>query len=131
MDGMMKAAAAALIAAMLGIILQKQGKEYALVLLLAVGAMGTCLALSYIRPVLSFLERLRDLANLDNDVLKILLKAVGIGMIGEICGAICSDSGNSSLAKMLQILSAAAILWLSLPIMEQVMDLIVEVLEGL
>ena len=74
MDGMMKAAAAALIAAMLGIILQKQGKEYALVLLLAVGAMGTCLALSYIRPVLSFLERLRDLANLDNDVLKILLK---------------------------------------------------------
>lgn len=131
MDGMMKAAAAALIAAMLGIILQKQGKEYALVLLLAVGAMGTCLALNYIRPVLSFLERLRDLANLDNDVLKILLKAVGIGMIGEICGAICSDSGNSSLAKMLQILSAAAILWLSLPIMEQVMDLIVEVLEGL
>lgn len=127
----MKAAAAALIAAMLGIILQKQGKEYALVLLLAVGAMGTCLALNYIRPVLSFLERLRDLANLDNDVLKILLKAVGIGMIGEICGAICSDSGNSSLAKMLQILSAAAILWLSLPIMEQVMDLIVEVLEGL
>lgn len=131
MDGMMKASAAALIAAMLGIILQKQGKEYALVLLLAVGAMGTCLALSYIRPVLSFLERLRDLANLDNDVLKILLKAVGIGMIGEICGAICSDSGNSSLAKMLQLLSAAAILWLSLPIMEQVMDLIAEVLEGL
>ena len=131
MDGMMKAAAGALIAAILGIILQKQGKEYTLVLVLAVSAMGACLALSYIKPVLSFLERLREIGNLDNEVLKILLKSVGIGLIGEICGAICSDSGNSSLAKMLQLLSAAVILWLSLPILEQVMDLIAEVLEGI
>ena len=130
MDGMMKAAAGAFIAAMLGIILQRQGKEYALVLILAVSAMGACLALSYIRPVISFLERLRDIGNLDSEVLKILLKAVGIGLIGEISGTICADSGNSSLGKMLQLLSAAVILWMSLPILEQVMDLIVEILEG-
>ena len=127
----MKAAAGALIAAMLGIILQKQGKEYALVLVLAVSAMGACLALSYIKPVISFLERLRDIGNMDGDVLKSLWKAVGIGLIAEICGAICTDSGNSSLGKMLHLLSAATILWLSLPILERVMELIVEVLEGI
>lgn len=127
----MKAAAGALIAAILGIILQRQGKEYALMLVLAVSAMGACLALSYIKPVISFLERLRDIGNLNGEVLRILLKAVGIGLIGEICGCICSDVGNSSLAKMLQLISAAVILWLSLPILEQVMDLIVEVLEGI
>lgn len=127
----MKAAAGAMIAAMLGIILQKHGKEYALILILAVAAMGTCLVLNYIKPVISFLERLQEIGNLDGEVLKILLKAVGIGMVGEISGAICADTGNASLAKMLQLLSAAVILWLSLPILEQVMDLIMEVLEGI
>ena len=131
MDGMLKAVAGALIAAVLGIILQKQGKEYALILVLAVAAMGTCLVLNYIKPVISFLERLQEIGNLDSEVLKILLKAVGIGVVGEISGAICADAGNASLAKMLQLLSAAVILWLSLPILEQVMELIMEVLEGI
>ena len=76
-------------------------------------------------------ERLQDVGNLDSNVLKILLKSVGIGLIGEICGAICSDSGNGSLGKMLQLLSASVILWLSLPILEQVLDTITEILEGI
>lgn len=130
MDGMMKVVAGTLIAAILGIILQKQGKEYALVLVMAVSAIGVCLALNYIKPVISFLEKLQELSSIDGEVLRILLKAVGVGVISEICCAICTDSGNASLGKMLQILSASLILWLSLPILEQVMDLIVEVLEG-
>lgn len=130
MDGMIKAAAGALIAAILGIILQKQGKEYALVLVIAVCAMGACFALSYIKPVISFLEELRDLAGMDSEILKILLKAVGIGLIGEISGSICNDAGNASLGKMIQLLSTVVILWLSLPILQQVMDLIGEVLKN-
>lgn len=126
----MKAAAGALITAILGIILQRQGKEYALVLVLAVSAMGACLALTYINPVISFLEQLCILSNLDAEVLKILLKAVGVGLIGEIAGTVCADSGNGSLGKMLQLLGAAVILWISLPILQQTMELIVEVLEG-
>jgi stage III sporulation protein AD len=131
MDGIMKAAAGAMITAMLGIILQRHGKEYAIVLVLAVSAMGACLALTYIKPVITFLEQLSDLANLDEEILRILLKAVGVGLIGEISGAICSDCGNASLGKMLQLLSAAVILWLSLPILQQVIDLIGDVLEGI
>ena len=127
----MKTAAVALIATILGILLQRQGKEYALILSLAVCAMGACLAMGYLRPVLSFLEHLQVIGQLDGQMLEILFKAVGIGLIGEISGAICTDSGNASLNKMLQLLSAAVILWLSLPILEQVMDLIGEVLEGI
>lgn len=131
MDGMLKAVAGALITALLGLILQKQGKEYALVLAVAVSIVGACLALTYIKPVFSFLEELRELANIDVEIYRILLKAVGVGLIGEISAVICSDSGNASLGKMLQLLSAAVILWLSLPVLQQLMDLIKEVLEGI
>lgn len=126
----MKAAAGALITAILGIILQRQGKEYALVLVVAVCAMGACLALSYIKPVIVFLEELQQLANINSEIFEILLKAVGIGLIGELAGSICADTGNGSLGKMLQLLSTVVILWLSLPIFNQVMDLIVEVLKN-
>lgn len=126
----MKAAAGALITAILGIILQRQGKEYALVLVVAVCAMGACFALSYIKPVIVFLEELQQLANINSEIFEILLKAVGIGLIGELAGSICADTGNGSLGKMLQLLSTVVILWLSLPIFNQVMDLIVEVLKN-
>lgn len=127
----MKVAACAMVAAILATILQRQGKEYVTLLVLAVCAMGMCMALTYIQPVISFLGRLQDLAALDNEVLKILLKSVGIIFINEICVAICSDTGNSTLGKMLNLFTTAAIMWLSLPIFEAVMDLIIEVLEGL
>lgn len=130
MDGMMKAAAGVLITAVLSIILQRHGKEYGLVLVVAVCAMGGCLALSYIKPVVVFLQKLQQLANLNSEIFEILLKSVGIGVISEIAGSICTDTGNGSLAKMLQLLSTVVILWLSLPIFNQVMDLIGEVLKN-
>jgi hypothetical protein len=58
----------------------------------------------------------------------ILLKVVGIGLIGEISALICTDSGNASLGKILQILSAAVILRLALPLLEQFLDLLEKVL---
>lgn len=131
MEDVLKAAAGIMVATMLAIILQKQGKEYVTLLVLAVSAMGVCISLHYLKPIFSFLTRLQDIADMDNAALKILLKSVGIALLNEICGAICSDSGNSSLGKTLNLLSTTVIIWLSLPILEGVMDLIIDVLEGL
>lgn len=131
MDGILKAAAAVLMASIISLLLQRQGKEFAVVLVLGVCAMIACLALTYFKPVFSFLQHLQLLGNLDGDILKLLLKAVGIGLIGELTGALCADMGNTALNKTIQLLSAAAILWLSLPLLEQVMELLQKILEGI
>ena len=131
MENLVKVAAAVVVAVMLSTILQRQGKEYVTLLILGVCAMGVCFAFSYIRPVVSFLKRLQDIGNLNDEALKILLKSVGICLLNEICGALCVDSGNNALSKMLNLISTAAIMWISLPIFEQIIDLITEVLEGI
>lgn len=131
MDGILKAVGAVLAASIISLLLQRQGKEYAAVLVIGVCAMISCLALSYIKPVISFLQRLQSSSNLDGEMLKILLKAVGVGLISEISGAVCSDMGNASLNKAIQLLSAAIILWLSLPLLEQTLELIERILEGI
>ena len=131
MDTFWKAIAAVLIAVIFGVFLQRQGKEAALLLALAVCAMTAFLTVSYLKPVVAFLEQLRLLGGLDNEMFKILIKAVGIGLISEICTAICSDSGNAALGKILQLLSAVVVLWLALPLLERLLELMQKILEGI
>lgn len=86
------------------------------------------LALSYLQPVVDFIRQLQTTAQLDDGMLEILLKTMGIGLIGEIAGLICADTGNSALGKSLQMLSAAVILWLSLPLLTQLLELLQQIL---
>ena len=130
MDTFWKAIAAVLIAVILGVFLHRQGKETALLLTLAVCAMAAFLTVSYLKPVISFLEQLQVLGGLDKEMFKVLLKAVGIGLISEICTAICSDSGNAALGKILQLLSAVVVLWLAIPLLERLLELVQKILEG-
>lgn len=64
-------------------------------------------------------------------MLGILLKAVGIGLVSEIAGLVCTDAGNGSLGKTLQMLGSAVILYLSLPIFTAMLELIREILREL
>ena len=66
--------------------------------------------------------------NLEPELLHSVLKAVGIGLLAELTGQICADSGNASLGKSLQILATAVILWLMLPLFTQLIDLLEEIL---
>ena len=123
-----KAAGAVLIAVVLGLSLGKQEKDFAVLLTLAVCCMVMAIAVSYLEPVLDFLRELEALGDLQGDMLGILLKAVGIGLVAEIAGMVWIDAGNGSLGKQLQMLGSAAILYLSIPIFSALLSLIQEIL---
>lgn len=61
-------------------------------------------------------------------MLGLLLKAVGIGLVSQIAGAVCTDAGNGALARQLQLLGNAAILYLSLPLFSGLLELLQEIL---
>ena len=128
MEMFWKAAAAVLIAVVLGLALGKQEKDISVLLTMAVCCMGATIAISYLEPVLDFLRELEALGDLQGDMLGILLKAVGIGLVAEIAGMVCTDAGNGSLGKTLQMLGSAAILYLSLPIFSALLKLIQDIL---
>ena len=93
--------------------------------------MAALAAVEYLTPVVELVETVRDLGGLDTDLLVILVKAVGIGLLTEIAGVICADSGSSSLGKSLQLLGTAVILWLSVPLFTALLDMIRSIMEGL
>lgn len=123
-----KAAAAALIASVLTLMVGKQQKEFSQLISMTVCAMALAILVSFLEPVLDFLRELQTLGDLNGSMLAILLKATGIGLIAEISAMTCTDAGNATLGKMLQLLSAAAIMWLSLPVFQMLMDLVTRIL---
>lgn len=121
-------AAAVLLTVILGLSLGSQKKEMGLLLTIAACCLVATAAMSYLRPVITFVQELQTLGQLDDGMLEILLKAVGIGLIGEIASLICTDAGNGALGKTLQLLTSAVVLWLSLPLLNSLLELIQEIL---
>lgn len=116
--------AGAMLTVILGIALSKQGKDISLVLTMVVVAMILLAAASYFTPVMDFIQRLQSISHLDTAFGQALLKAVGIGLVTEIAVLICNDSGNAAMGKALQLASTILVLWLSLPLMESLLDLV-------
>lgn len=120
----LQASAAVLLAVVLCLTLGKQGQDMAALLTIGVCCMVMLLAVTYLRPVMDFLEKLETLGDLNGDMVGVLFKVVGIGILTEVSSMICADAGNSSLGKVLQLLGSAVILWLSIPIFTALIELI-------
>ena len=131
MELFFKAVAAAMVIAVLALALNKPGKDFSLLLSMAGCVLLGLLLFQFLEPVLHFLENLQTMGDLNGEILSILLKIVGVGLVSEIAAMICTDAGNASLGKTLQILSSAVILWVSIPVFQMLMDLITRILGGI
>lgn len=131
MSSFLQVVGGVMIAVVLGLTLSKQGKDIGLLLGMGVCAMVIVVAAQFLEPVIEFMEKLRVLGGLESEIVDTILKAVGIGLVAEIADLICSDSGNGAMGKAIQILAGAVILWVSLPVMSALMELVEQVLEGI
>lgn len=117
-----------LIAAVLCIVLEKQGKDFSLVLTVVVCAMVVVSAAAYVQPIIDFLHKVEHIGRLQSDLVAVVFKAAGIGLGAEITSMICSDAGNQSLGKITQILGTTVIIYLSIPVFTDFLELIQQIL---
>ena len=106
----------------------KSKPDMATLLSLAACAMAAMGALRLFAPVVRLLGELETVGNLDGGSLTILLKAAGVGLTAEIAGAVCADAGCGSLAKAVRLLGTAAMLCLSMPMLEKLMEFVQEMI---
>ena len=129
MEIFLKTTACILITVLLGILLGKQDKNYVILLSLAACAMTLMAAGTYLRTILDFFSKLIQIGQLSNDLLGLLLKITGIGLLSEIACFVCVDAGNKALEKTLQIMTVMVILWLALPLLEELLQMMQTLLE--
>ena len=104
-------------------------KSGELALLLRVGG----LALMTGVLVLSMREPLSELRGLVegqaiSDAVTVMLKALGIALVCGICGDICRDCGEGSIATCVETAGNLMILSISLPVIREILDVVAELL---
>lgn len=117
-----------LLAVILVMSIRGQGSDMGLLLSIFVCCVLGCTAVGYLKPLFSFITKLQSLDYVDSQMLSVLLKMVGISIVAEISSLICTDAGNNAMGKGLQLLAVAVILWLSLPLLEALVDLVEQIL---
>ena len=119
-----KAAAGILAALVVWLCISKYNKDISVIISLAVCAMVILSAMTFIRPIIDFLRKLQNTGNLDRELISVVLKVVGIAIIGELCTLVCKDAGNESMGKALQFLSASVAIWMAIPVFEKLLSLL-------
>ena len=118
----------AMVAVILWMVLDKREKDLAIMLNLAVCCGLAGAAMTYLQPVLEWIRQLCAIGNLNEEMMNTLLKAVGAGIAAEITGMICSDAGNNALSGVVRMAGSCAVLYLSIPVMQTLMNLMREIL---
>lgn len=131
MEQFLQSVALVLLAVILSLVVGKQSRDMSLLLTLGVCALVCVGAVGFLSPVVDLLRQIRRLGDLDQEFLTILLKCTGVGFLAELAVLICADAGQNAMGKALQLLANAAILWLSIPMIQKLLDILQEVLQGL
>ena len=128
MENYWKACAIMILTVVLGAALGKTEKDLSVVLTLAACCIILMVALEYLSDILVFLWELGSGIGDRNPFSGILLKIAGVALVTEVSSLLSADAGNSSLGKAMQILGNSVILFLSLPILEEFLKIIREIL---
>ena len=128
MDIFWKVTVGIMISVILSLTIWRNSSGISILLTIAVCAMSVSVGLSCLRPVILFIDSVLQIGNLNGAQFGILLKIVGIGLISQIAILICTDAGNQTLGKALQIVSSAVMLSISMPLLEQILQFIEAVL---
>ena len=111
------------------IILVKQIKpEFAVLVLIAGSIIMLCYLFNYFTNILGVFDKIISKTGINAELFSIILKIVGIGYLIEFAANICSDSGNPAIADKIVLGGKLIILTVSMPIITNLLDIIVELL---
>ncbi len=87
-------------------------------------------ALSMIKPIIDFITTLTDKTGINDSYIKVILKCIGICILGDFTAGLCRDNGESSLALNAEFICKCSLLVISIPIYADVFNMIVKLWEN-
>lgn len=124
---MIKAAVIGVIAVLLAIPLKKDKPEISMLLIMAAGLLLVGMSLQKLTTVLEMIQKLQSYIKNSSMYLDILIKMVGITYVAEFSSNLCSDAGYGTIAKQIEFFGKVMIIAVSVPILNALVDLIMEI----
>lgn len=108
-------------------LVQKSNKEFALLISLAGAVLLLLTVLGRAEPLLRQIESLAELGALEGDAVKLVLRAVGITVVGQVVARLCKDAGESALSYTVELAARTAVLAAALPAITKILDYLGEI----
>ena len=109
-------------------VVKKSNREYALLMTILTASLILLAVFQQVAPFLEEIEAIAQSESFDSGYLLVLLKAVGITLVGQTTSSLCKDAGESTLAFAVELASKAAILLVSLPVILKIFEYLSEIL---
>lgn len=117
----------ALCAVLFAALVQKTNKEYALLISLGTAAVLLLFLLERAGPVFQQVEDLAASDPLEGEAVGLMLRAVGITVVGQVVARLCKDAGESALAYTVELAARAAVLAAALPALGRLLKYLGEI----
>ena len=121
-------AAAGITAAVLAVLLRQYRPEYAVLISLGCTVLFLGMMLSEMLPVFSAMRETAERTGVSSSYVKMLLKCLGVTLLGETAGQICKESGQLSLAYYMELSSRVMILLLTMPLFRDLVEIVLTLL---
>ncbi len=125
---MIKIVAFGLVSAVLVITLKKFSPEFALVVSIAAGCMIFFTIIPTLSQVIASITDIAGKVNLNGGYILLVLKIIGISYLAEFGSHICCDAGETSLASKIELAGKVLIMFVSMPVLLSLVDLITRML---
>ena len=120
--------ACVLCAVLFAAVVKKSNREYALLMTILTAILILLAVFQQVAPFLEEIEAIAQSESFDSGYLLVLLKAVGITLVGQTTSSLCKDAGESTLAFAVELASKATILLVSLPVILKIFEYLSEIL---
>ena len=130
MAALLQAAALAVLGCILVAVLKRKNPDLAMTLSIACCVGIGVLLLRTAYPVLEFVKRLQRYAGLSDAVMRPMWKTAGICFLTQISATFCADAGDTAIAKMVELCGSLAALYLALPLLTAVFEMIQKMAGG-
>lgn len=117
-----------LLALIIIVILKQYKPEFAIYVSMVAGVLILVLSIQKLTGIINLLQSLANKTYINKSFLSILLKITGIAFITEFAVSICSDAGEKAIASKIEIGSKVIIIAMSLPIITNLLELVIEIL---
>ena len=118
----------AVAAAAISVVLKQYNREYGLYISLAASLIIFAAVLSSLSPVFGLIEKLTEISGTDSKYIAVLIKALAVCYITQLASDCCKDCGETAIASRVDFAGKIAILLLSVPLFEAILEIIKELI---
>ena len=117
----------ALVTAVLAVMIRQKNGEIALMLSISCGVIILLSLLSQISGIISTVNSIVAVSDMNIEYIKILLKVIGVSLLTEFAVSVCKESGQQGIASNVLLSGKIMITAISLPLYSEILNTVMSI----